>query len=431
MTELTHIAQLIDGNGHGQYGLHDINQRQHALQAAWMAGKRTATRTPPQVAAALLHDIGHMTHDLGANPAAEGVDDKHEELGHAFLCRWFGPEVTEPVRLHVAAKRYLCAAEPGYFDRLSKDSVLSLSLQGGPMSPEEVTAFRALAAIRRRRAAPPLRRGGEGEGPGNPRRSPMSCPRWRAACCPLRDHLHRLPRLPAGGTAHLRRRRRAWLRRDRSTRCTPRSPRTSPHAPVPIPCCCILGDYVDRGPDSRGVVARLSGGDPLPGVPTVNLIGNHEQTMFDALSGQGAAMTDWMIAGGREALASWGGDPDAPRATWPAAVPADHMDFLRTLALSHREGGYFFAHAGIRPGVALEAQTRQDLISIRQAFLYSEADFGVVVVHGHTPKSRAGAAPQSHRHRHRGRFRWPASPCAVLEADQVGFVQVQGEPGDF
>ena len=95
------------------------------------------------------------------------------------------------------------------------------------------------------------------------------------------------------------------------------------HRPCDAPLLLHLGDYVDRGPDSRGVVARLAGGDPLPGVPTVNLLGNHEQTMIDALSGLGASMTDWMIQGGREALQSWGGDPDAPRPTWPGrGVPS-------------------------------------------------------------------------------------------------------------
>ena len=85
-----------------------------------------------------------MVHDLGANATEQGVDDKHEELGHEFLAAWFGPAVTEPVRLHVAAKRYLCATEVDYFARLSKDSVLSLTLQGGPMSAAEVAAFDAL-----------------------------------------------------------------------------------------------------------------------------------------------------------------------------------------------------------------------------------------------------------------------------------------------
>jgi len=150
---LVELADIIDGKGHGQYGLSDINQRQHALQAALLAEQEDAGAA--LVTAALLHDIGHMVHDLGHDPAAAGIDDRHEELGHDWLVRWFGPEVTEPVRLHVAAKRYLCAVDPTYFGRLSRDSVTSLALQGGPMSPAEVAAFEALAehaaAVRLRR----------------------------------------------------------------------------------------------------------------------------------------------------------------------------------------------------------------------------------------------------------------------------------------
>lgn len=139
---LSHIAELLTQKADGNYGLSAINQRQHALQCALLAEQ--AGCPDSLVAAALMHDIGHMVHDLGENPADDGVDDQHEALGHAFLAAWFGPAVTEPVRLHVAAKRYLCATEADYLAKLSKDSVLSLSLQGGPMSPAEVAAFDAL-----------------------------------------------------------------------------------------------------------------------------------------------------------------------------------------------------------------------------------------------------------------------------------------------
>jgi phosphonate degradation associated HDIG domain protein len=147
------IADLIDGRGQRQYGLSHVNQRAHALQAAWLAEREGCDAA--LITAALVHDIGHMVHDLGEDPAAEGVDDRHEALGEAFLRRYFGPAVTEPVRLHVAAKRYLCATEPDYFGRLSPDSVRSLELQGGPMSAAEVAAFQALpdspAAVQLRR----------------------------------------------------------------------------------------------------------------------------------------------------------------------------------------------------------------------------------------------------------------------------------------
>src|ERR1700710_1513909 len=138
---VTMIGEIIEGKGHRLYGLSAINQRAHALQAAWLAEQ--ADCDAALITACLLHDIGHMVHDLGEDPAKDGIDDRHEELGHQWLTRWFGPEVAEPVRLHVAAKRYLCAVEPDYFSKLSRDSVRSLALQGGPMSGGELAAYRA------------------------------------------------------------------------------------------------------------------------------------------------------------------------------------------------------------------------------------------------------------------------------------------------
>ena len=135
------IAALLEGKGQRRYGLSGVNQLQHALQAALLA--EDAGCAPALIAAALLHDIGHMVHGLGDDPAADGVDDRHEELGRAYLAALFGPEVTEPVRLHVAAKRYLCGTESDYFARLSPDSVRSLALQGGPMPAQEAAMFHA------------------------------------------------------------------------------------------------------------------------------------------------------------------------------------------------------------------------------------------------------------------------------------------------
>lgn len=133
------LLEIFAGRATRRYGLSEINQLQHALQAAALA---EADRAPPAtVLASLLHDVGHMIHQLGEDPAARGVDDVHEELGARWLAERFGPEVSEPVRLHVAAKRYLCAAEPDYFGKLSPDSVRSLALQGGPMSADEVEEF--------------------------------------------------------------------------------------------------------------------------------------------------------------------------------------------------------------------------------------------------------------------------------------------------
>lgn len=135
------LADLYEGRARRPYGLAGINQRAHALQSGALARSMRCPR--PLVVAALLHDIGHMIHDLGEHPAAHGVDDRHESVGADWLARHFGPAVVEPVRAHVAAKRYLCAIDPGYAKRLSRDSLESLHLQGGPMSPAEVVAFQA------------------------------------------------------------------------------------------------------------------------------------------------------------------------------------------------------------------------------------------------------------------------------------------------
>ena len=124
-----------------RYGLASVNQLQHALQSA--AAAEAQGHPPSLIVAALLHDIGHMIHDLGEDPSADGIDDLHEERGAEWLAERFVAAVAEPVRLHVAAKRYLCAVEPDYFGRLSSDSIRTLALQGGPMTESEADAFRA------------------------------------------------------------------------------------------------------------------------------------------------------------------------------------------------------------------------------------------------------------------------------------------------
>jgi serine/threonine protein phosphatase 1 len=191
--------------------------------------------------------------------------------------------------------------------------------------------------------------------------------------------------------------------------------------PVAAPLLLHIGDYVDRGPDTAGVIAHLLNGAPIPGVPTVNLLGNHESTMLDALAGERAAATDWLFAGGRPSLESYGVDPDGPRAAWAAAVPDSHIAFLRGLALMHCEGGYAFVHAGVRPGVALKQQARDDLLRLRQPFLYSESDFGAVVVHGHTPVKN----PVIRHNRiaiDTGAVFGGKLTCLVLEGDTLGFL---------
>jgi len=136
------IEELFKNKGGSLYGGEAVTQEQHALQAAKLAEESGAP--PATIAAALLHDVGHLLHNLPDDAPDEGVDDVHEALGDRFLRRWFGPEVSEPVRMHVDAKRYLCAVDPSYLETLSPPSLQSLELQGGPMNPAEVNAYKAL-----------------------------------------------------------------------------------------------------------------------------------------------------------------------------------------------------------------------------------------------------------------------------------------------
>lgn len=147
------IARLFATVGTSDYLGEPISQAAHMLQAAALA--EAAGAPSPLVAAALLHDVGHFTGTVTGRDLMQGTDNKHGDQGAAWLGQWFGPEVTEPVRLHVAAKRYLCATEPGYFERLSPASVYTLGVQGGPMQGAELAEFEAYpyaaAAIRVRR----------------------------------------------------------------------------------------------------------------------------------------------------------------------------------------------------------------------------------------------------------------------------------------
>jgi serine/threonine protein phosphatase 1 len=191
--------------------------------------------------------------------------------------------------------------------------------------------------------------------------------------------------------------------------------------PVASPLLLHIGDYVDRGADTAGVIAHLVDGCPIPGMDMVNLLGNHESTMMEALSGERAAGTDWLFAGGKAALESYGIDPEGPRDTWKHVIPQTHQAFLRDLILMHQEGGYAFVHAGVRPGIALNNQARDDLLRSRQPFLYSEANFGAVIVHGHTPVK----APVVRHNRiaiDTGAVFGGPLTCVVLEADTLGFL---------
>ncbi|MFF5303854.1 TauD/TfdA family dioxygenase [Streptomyces sp. NPDC013161] len=135
------LAGLFAGEGASAYLGEAVTMAQHMLQAA--ARAEEAGAPDALVAAALLHDLGHFHGPVSGEELMEGTDNRHSHTGADRLAEWFGPEVTEPIRLHVAAKRYLCAVEPGYFGRLSQASVYTLEVQGGPMSPDEVAAYEA------------------------------------------------------------------------------------------------------------------------------------------------------------------------------------------------------------------------------------------------------------------------------------------------
>ena len=188
-----------------------------------------------------------------------------------------------------------------------------------------------------------------------------------------------------------------------------------------------LGDYLDRGPDSAGVLDRLlrpfpmlpSGGLPAPVV--VNLMGNHEALFLAAYDGEAAALDVWMNNGGSPTLASWGVPPRTRPRDWPKTIPAAHVALLRALRLSHAMGGYFFVHAGIRPETGLTEQSSQDMLWIRKPFLTWDGPLPAVVVHGHTPEddpvvksNRIGIDT--------GAVMGGALTCVVLEADRLRFL---------
>tara|TARA_R110002110_G_scaffold39086_5_gene126729 strand:- start:284 stop:1096 length:813 start_codon:yes stop_codon:yes gene_type:complete len=156
----------------------------------------------------------------------------------------------------------------------------------------------------------------------------------------------------------------------------------------------FLGDYIDRGLQSRQVLDRLSG-DPMPGFECVFLKGNHEQALLQFLDDAAFGRT-WKHYGGLETLHSYGiselalsDDPanfERARDRLEEMLPESHRRFLKTLQLSTEFGGYFFAHAGVRPGIPLDRQSEEDLLWIRDDFLDTGSSFGKVIVHGHTPR---------------------------------------------
>ena len=133
------VCAIFGRRGSGAYFGEHVSMTEHALQAAYFAGQDSAP--PHLVLAALLHDIGHLVEEVPDDLADWIADSRHEEIGAGWLARRFPADVSEPVRLHVPAKRYLCATDPTYFAMLSQASVVTLKLQGGPMGPDELLQF--------------------------------------------------------------------------------------------------------------------------------------------------------------------------------------------------------------------------------------------------------------------------------------------------
>ncbi len=193
-----------------------------------------------------------------------------------------------------------------------------------------------------------------------------------------------------------------------------------------------LGDYGSRGPDSRGVIERVMSWLPI-GFERITLKGNHEDLLLRCHDGDFEAGRHWLDYGGIEALASYGvvvADPTARErddiaalaARLAAALPPTHLDFLRGLAISHREGDYYFVHGGVRPGIELDAQNERDRIWIRKTFLLSEVDHGAVVVHGHS----ISREPELRNNRigiDTGAYRSGVLTCLVLEEAKQRFLR--------
>jgi len=190
-----------------------------------------------------------------------------------------------------------------------------------------------------------------------------------------------------------------------------------------------IGDYVDRGYESRAVIDHLMAPPPA-GFERVTLKGNHEDFILRFLDGDDVAAI-WLVNGGRETLMSYGvmmppgidreDQVEDARKKFRQAFPAAHRRFLESLPLSHRLGGYLFVHAGIRPGVPLESQDSADLLWIREAFLNSAAAHGAIIVHGHTPVGE----PEVQTNRigiDTGAFATGRLTCVVLEGSSYSFL---------
>ena len=182
-----------------------------------------------------------------------------------------------------------------------------------------------------------------------------------------------------------------------------------------------LGDYIDRGPDSAGVVALLSEDRTPPVGRRADLCGNHEAMMCAALAQDARAADAWLVNGGDATLESYGVSASVLPEEWAEAIPPTHRQWIASRALTHEEGGYLFVHAGIRPGRKLHRQTDEDLLWVREPFLSSQDRHPLVIVHGHTPS----AVPVVRHNRigiDTGAFMGGQLTCLVLEGNRMHFL---------
>lgn len=185
-----------------------------------------------------------------------------------------------------------------------------------------------------------------------------------------------------------------------------------------------LGDLIDRGPSSSGVLARIAQGAPIPG-EMVNLRGNHEELFLTALDEGKDTAALWRRNGGEECLANWGVPKKTSPREWELYIPPEQLAVLRHQRISYRRGGYFFAHAGIRPGVPMMEQDPHDLVWIREPFLSWPKQHEAVVVHGHTPKEK----PVVRKNRiglDTGAVYGGKLTALVLEENRMALIQVSG-----
>jgi serine/threonine protein phosphatase 1 len=197
--------------------------------------------------------------------------------------------------------------------------------------------------------------------------------------------------------------------------------------PVSRPIEVLLGDYIDRGPDSREVIELLIARGGQHAMQC--LAGNHEMFVRQFLNNP-SVLPAWKQLGGLSTLASYGltapmnasvNERRELAEAFRRVVPKNHLEFLDNLAFTYVCGDFFFAHAGVRPGIPLRRQSERDLLFIREDFLLCEEDFGKIIVHGHTPVIQPDVRP-NRINIDTGAYATGRLTCLVLEADQMNFL---------